>query len=147
MPKQRSRSFTYEIITSKFTETSCMLADIEVPEITRSQVIPVFITNNKTSQNFRTNERNEIVTFKVTYIPMNNDSGKKLLPEVKKIVDSVLKNDFTPSVATINTFRNGELEKTTTVNDCIVKSGRIELDKDDFIRIIFELSGILYEEY
>jgi hypothetical protein len=124
-----------------------MLADIEVPEITRSQVIPVFITNNKTSQNFRTNERNEIVTFKVTYIPMNNDSGKKLLPEVKKIVDSVLKNDFTPSVATINTFRNGDLEKTTTVNDCIVKSGRIELDKDDFIRIIFELSGILYEEY
>ena len=87
------------------------------------------------------------MTFKVTYVPMNNDAGKKLLPEVKNIVDSVLTKDFTPTVATINTFRNGELEKTVTINDCIVKSGRIELDKDDFIHIIFEISGVLAAEY
>ena len=124
-----------------------MTAEIEVPEITRSQIVPVFITKDKAVQNFRTNERRENITFKVTYIPMNNDAGKKLLPEVKSIVDSVLGSAFTPSVATINTFRNGVLEKTVTVNDCIVKSGRIELDKDDFIHIIFEISGLLAADY
>jgi len=148
MAEQRSRSLTYDPITSKFTEAACMTSEIEVPEIKRSQIVPVFVTKDKAKQNFRTNERREIVTFKVTYIPMNNDAGKKLLPEVKNIVDSVLDNKkFTPTVATINTFRNGELEKTVTVNDCIVKSGRIELDKDDFIHIIFEISGVLAAEY
>lgn len=147
MPEQRSRSLTYDPITSKFTEAACMTAEIEVPEMTRSQVVPVFITKDKAVQNFRTNERRESITFKVTYIPMNNDAGKQLLPEVKSIVDSVLGSGFAPSVATINTFRNGELEKTITINDCIVKSGRIELDKDDFIHIIFEISGLLAADY
>lgn len=147
MAEQRSRSLTYDPITSKFTEAACMTSEIEVPEIKRSQTVSVFVTKDKAKQNFRTNERREIVTFKVTYIPMNNDAGKKLLGEVKGIVDSVLTKDFTPTVATINTFRNEKLEKTVTVNDCIVKSGRIELDKDDFIHIIFEISGILAAEY
>ena len=78
---------------------------------------------------------------------MNNAAGKALLPQVKEIVDSVLTSDFQPSVATINTLRNGEIEKTVVINDCIIKSGSIELDKDDFLHIVFEISGILAADY
>ena len=76
MAEQRSRSLTYDPITSKFTEAACMTSEIEVPEIKRSQTVSVFVTKDKAKQNFRTNERREIVTFKVTYVPMNNDAGK-----------------------------------------------------------------------
>ena len=147
MAEQRSRSLTYDPITSKFTEAACMVSDLEIPDITRTQIVKVFLTKDKASQNFRTTERKEIITFKVKYIPMNNAAGKALLTQVKAIVDSVLTSGFQPSVATINTLRNGEIEKTIVVNDCIIKSGSIELDKDDFLHIVFEISGILAADY
>ena len=78
---------------------------------------------------------------------MNNDAGKKLLSETKKIVDTVLTKDFKPEVATINTFRNGELEKTITINDAFVKKGMIELDKGDYLHIVFEIEGLLAADY
>lgn len=137
------KSLTYDPITSKFTDTACMVVDIDIPNITEGKVNEVFLTKEKAHLNYYMNDKEEIVTFKVTYIPMNNDAGKKLLTEVKAIVDSVLTKDFTPAVATINSFLNDDVVETVTINDCIVKSGSIELDKDDFIHIIFEISGIL----
>ena len=60
MAEQRSRSLTYDPITSKFTEAACMTSEIEVPEIKRSQTVSVFVTKDKAKQNFRTNERRNI---------------------------------------------------------------------------------------
>ena len=147
MAEQRSRSLTYDPITKIFTDKACMVSEIDIPEITRNVTIPVFVTKEKSAQFFRVTERKEIINFKVKYTPMNNSSGKKLLTEAKKIVDDVLKKDFKPAVATINTFRNGEIEKTTTINDAFVKKGYIELDKDDYVHIIFEIEGLLSEKY
>lgn len=145
--QQRSRSLTFAPITDTFTEKACMVESIEVPEISRSQIIPVFITKDKSAQYFHTQERNEFITFTVTYIPFDNSDGKGLLPAVKNIVDKTLTKDCNPAVATINTYRNGEIEKTININDAVVKSGTIVLDKDDFINIIFEISGILSADY
>lgn len=147
MTEQRSRSLEFEPITKIFTETSCMLSSVDVPDISRNKSVSVFMTKEKTPQNFRTTERSEVVTFIAVFIPMNNDAGKKLLSQAKNIVESVLTKDFTPSVATINTFRNGELEKTVTINDCVVKRAGIYINKDDFVRIQFEITGILASDY
>ena len=137
------KSLSYDPITSKFTDTACMVVDIDIPNITEGKVNEVFITKEKAHLNYYMNDKEEIVTFKIVYIPMNNDAGKKLLTEVKSIVDSVLTQNFKPSVATINSFLNDDIVDTVIINDCIVKSGSIELDKDDFIHIIFEISGNL----
>jgi hypothetical protein len=145
--KQRSRSLTFAPVTDKFTEKACMVESIEVPEISRSQIVPVFVTKDKSAQYFHTQERNEFITFIVTYIPFDNSDGKGLLPAVKEIVDKTLTKDCTPDVATISTYRNGEIEKTININDAVVKSGTIILDKDDFINIVFEISGILAADY
>lgn len=147
MADQRSRSLTYDPITKVFTEAACMVSEIDIPEITRNVTVPVFVTKEKSAQFFRVTERKEIINFKVKFVPMNNDAGKKLLSETKKIVDTVLTKDFKPEVATINTFRNGELEKTITINDAFVKKGCIELDKGDYLHIVFEIEGLLAADY
>ena len=147
MAEQRSRSLTYDPITKVFTEAACMVSEIDIPEITRNVTVPVFVTKEKSAQFFRVTERKEIINFKVKFVPMNNDAGKKLLSETKKIVDTVLTKDFKPEVATINTFRNGELEKTITINDAFVKKGCIELDKGDYLHIVFEIEGLLAADY
>ena len=147
MAEQRSRSLTYDPITKVFTEAACMVTEIDIPEITRNVTVPVFLTKEKSAQFFRVTERKEIINFKVKFVPMNNDAGKKLLSETKKIVDTVLTKDFKPEVATINTFRNGELEKTITINDAFVKKGMIELDKGDYLHIVFEIEGLLAADY
>jgi hypothetical protein len=147
MAEQRSRSLTYDPITKVFTEAACMVSEIDIPEITRNVTVPVFVTKEKSAQFFRVTERKEIINFKVKFVPMNNDAGKKLLSETKKIVDTVLTKDFKPEVATINTFRNGELEKTITINDAFVKKGIIELDKGDYLHIVFEIEGLLAADY
>jgi len=147
MAEQRSRSLTYDPITKVFTETACMVSEIDIPEITRNITVPVFVTKEKSAQFFRVTERKEIINFKVKFVPMNNSAGKKLLSETKKIVDTVLTKDFKPEVATINTFRNGELEKTITINDAFVKKGCIELDKGDYLHIVFEIEGLLASDY
>jgi len=147
MAEQRSRSLNYDPLTKVFTEAACMVSEIDIPEMSRNVTIPVFVTKEKSAQFFRVTERKEIINFKVKFVPMNNSEGKKLLVETKKIIDSVLTKDFKPEVATINTFRNGELEKTITVNDAFVKKGAIELVKDDFLHIVFEIEGLLASEY
>ncbi len=147
MPEQRSRTLSFDTLGDKFTETSCTLADIKLPEIKRSHVVPVFLTSAKSAQKFHTTERKEIADFSVTYIPHDNSDGRALLPHVKEVVDSVLTKDYKPAVATINLLRNGEIEKTITINDCIVKGGEILLDKDDYIRITFDLQGLLSADY
>ena len=147
MAEQRSRSLTYDPITKVFTEAACMVSEIDIPEITRNVTIPVFLTKEKSAQFFRVTERKEIINFKVKFVPMNNAEGKKLLSESKKIVDTVLTKEFKPAVATINTFRNGELEKTITINDAFVKRSMIELDKGDYLHIVFEIEGLLASDY
>jgi hypothetical protein len=147
MPDQRYRTLSFDTLGDKFTETSCTLANISLPTIKRSHVVPVYLTNSKAPQRFHTTERKEIADFSVTYIPHDNADGRALLPHVKEVVDSVLTKDYKPAVATINVLRNGETEKTITINDCIVKGGEITLDKGDFIRIVFYLQGLLSEDY
>jgi hypothetical protein len=145
--EQRSRSLSYAPITNIFNEKTCMVDEIDMPSITRNVIIPVFVTKDKSLQNYRVKERREIVDFKVRFIPINNSNGKKLLINAKQIVDSVLKKDFKPQVAVITSFRNGVIEQTINVNDTIVKKCSIELDKDDFIHISFELEGLLDAKY
>lgn len=147
MADQRSCSLSYEPLSSKLTETACMVANIQIPDIKRTEIIPVFGTKEKAPQNFRTKERKEFVTFTVTYVPLNNDAGKATLPAVKEIVDSVLTDKFTPSVAVINILRNGETERTININDCIIKRGSIVIDINDFLHLVFEISGIYAGEY
>lgn len=147
MPEQRSRTISFDTLGDKFTETSCTIADISLPDIKRSHIVPVYLTNAKAPQKFHTTERREIADFSITYIPHDNADGRALLPHVKEVVDSVLTKDYKPAVATINLLRNGEPEKTITINDCIVKGGEILVDKGAFIRIIFYLQGLLSSDY
>lgn len=139
---QRSRTIDYKPL-SDFNAKSCMVYTIDVPDISTTEVVPIFNTNNKTMQYFHTTERREAVFFKVCYTPFNNSNGKKLLTNVKKLVDSVLTKKFKPETATINVMRNGKIEKTIVINDTIIVDGRIIIDLHDFVRIEFTLSGIL----
>jgi ribosomal protein L30/L7E len=143
MAEQRSRSINYKPLTDVFTEKACMVYSIDVPDIKRSEIVKVFNTNTKTAQYFHTNEKKEYVKFKVIYIPLDNSEGRGLLTKVKELVDSVLTTKFEPDVATINVLRNGEIEKTVTINDTIIVDGSISLDLHDYVRIEFGLSGIL----
>jgi hypothetical protein len=147
MPDQRNRTISFETLSNKFTDQSCTTADISLPEMKRSHVVPVYLTNAKAAQHFHTTERKEIVDFSVTYIPHDNSDGKALLPHVKELVDSVLTKDYKPAPATINMLNNGTPEKTITINDCIVKGGEITVDKGEFIRITFYLQGLLSADY
>ena len=146
-PGQRSCFIQLKPLSDTFNEKSCMVANIEVPEITRTEIVEVFRTNDKAPQKFRTQDHKNIVTFKVTYVPLNNDAGRALIPATKEIIDSVLTSNYTPSVAVITLMRNGEEEKTVTLNDCIIRKGSIEIDIKDYIHIIFEVSGIYAGEY
>lgn len=139
---QRSKTIDYKPL-SDFSTKSCMVYSIDVPDISTSEIVPVFNTNAKTAQHFHTTEKKEIVVFKVTYTPFNNASGMKLLTQVKTLVDSVLTKKFSPAVATINLLRNGKIERTIRIDDTVIVSGEIALDLHDFTRISFTLSGIL----
>ena len=97
-PGQRSCFIQFKPLSDTFNETSCMVANIEVPEITRTEVVEVFRTNDKAPQKFRTQDHKNIVNFRVTYVPLNNDAGKALIPETKKIIDSVLTSSYTPGI-------------------------------------------------
>ena len=143
MAEQISRSLTFDPITKIFTEASCMVSDIEIPNILRTTVIGVYPTSQRSMQRFKGNDVRPIVSFKVKYIPLNNAEGKKLLFESKKIIESVLSKDYKPSEAVINVFRNGTLEETTTINDCVTKKCEIDLVIHDYIRITFEIQGVM----
>lgn len=144
---QRSCYLQLKPLSDVFNETSCSVENIEVPEITRTEVIEVFRTNDKAPQKFRTQDHRDIVTFRITYNPYNNDAGKALIPAAKKIVDSVLTADYTPSVAVITLLRNNEEERTITINDCIITKASVIIDIKDYIHIIFEISGLYAGEY
>ena len=139
---QRSKTIDYKPL-SDFSDKSCMVYSIDVPDIQTSEVVPVFNTNSKTPHHFHTTERKEVVIFKVTYTPLNNANGKKLLTQVKPLVDSVLTKKFDPAVATINLLRNGKIERTVRIDDTVIVDGEISFDLHDFVRISFTLSGIL----
>jgi hypothetical protein len=144
---QRSCYLQLKPLSDVFNEKSCSVENIEVPEITRTEVIEVFRTNDKAPQKFRTQDHRDIVTFRITYNPYNNDAGKALIPAAKKIVDSVLTADYTPSVAVITLLRNNEEERTITINDCIITKASVIIDIKDYIHIIFEISGLYAGEY
>ena len=144
---QRSTTFVYDPITKIFNEKSCMVSEIDIPVITRNVCIPVFVTKEKSVQNYRVPERKEIVNFKVKFVPLNNADGKKLLIQAKNIVDEVLTDKFKPQVAVINMLRNDKIESTVTINDAITQKCSIELDKSDYLHIVFELQGVLSENY
>lgn len=139
---QRSRTIDYKPL-SDFNAGSCMVYTIDIPDIQSTDVVPVFNTKSKTMQYFHTTERKEAVAFKVCYTPFNNSNGKKLLTQVKKLVDSVLTKNFKPETATINILRNGKIERTIRVDDTIIVEGAVIIDLHDFVRIEFTLSGIL----
>ena len=144
---QRSCYLQLKPLSDVFNEKSCSVENIEVPEITRTEVIEVFRTNDKAPQKFRTQDHRDIVTFRITYNPYNNDAGKALIPAAKSIVDSVLTADYTPSVAVITLLRNNEEERTITINDCIITKASVIIDIKDYIHIIFEISGLYAGEY
>lgn len=139
---QRSKTIDYKPL-SDFSDKSCMVYSIDIPDIQTSEIVPVFNTNSKTPQFFHTTEKKEIVIFKVTYTPFNNANGKKLLTQVKNLVDSFLEGKSDPAVATINLLRNGKIERTIRVDDTIIVDGEISIDLLDFVRVSFTLSGIL----
>lgn len=130
---QRSCYLQLKPLSDIFNETSCSVESIEVPDITRTEIVEVFRTNDKAPQKFRTQNHKNIVTFRVTYNPYNNDAGEALIPATKNIVDSVLTTGYTPSVAVITLLRNEEVEKTITINDCIIKRGIVQIDIKDYI--------------
>ena len=144
---QRSCYLQLKPLSDIFNETSCSVQNIEVPDISRTEIVEVFRTNDKAPLKFRTKNHKDIVTFRVTYNPYNNDAGRALIPATKNIVDSVLTTSYTPSVAVITLLRNEEVEKTITINDCIIRRGIVQIDIKDYIHIIFEVSGIYAGEY
>lgn len=144
---QRSCYLQLKPLSDIFNETSCSVQNIEVPDISRTEIVEVFRTNDKAPLKFRTKNHRDIVTFRVAYNPYNNDAGRALIPATKNIVDSVLTTGYTPSVAVITLLRNEEVEKTITINDCIIRRGFVQIDIKDYIHIIFEVSGIYAGEY
>jgi hypothetical protein len=147
MASQRYRTLTYDNLTDKFTDQSCTIAKIDFPDIDRAHSVDVYLTSAKGPQRFHTSERKEIVDFSVKYIPHDSSDGRALLPHVKEVVDAVLTKDYKPAVATINLIRNGETEKTITVNDCVVTGGEIIVDKGQSVEVIFYLHGLLSSDY
>ncbi len=121
MTGQISRSLIFDPITKIFTESACMVKEITIPNIIRTKIIDVYPTSEKSAQKFKGVDIKAIVSYTATYIPLKNDTGKKLFAESKKIIDSVLAKDYKPSESVINVSRNGEIEETITVNDCIPK--------------------------
>ena len=124
-----------------------MVSEIEVPNVLTTKVIEVYPTKEKSLQRFKGSDLKSIVSFRVKYIPLNNDTGKKLFSESKKIIDSVLTKEYTPAEAVINVFRNGELEDTTVINDCIPKTCEIDFSIHNYISISFEIWGIMQPSY
>lgn len=144
---QRFRTISYATLDDKFTDQTCTVANIDLPDLQRSKIYGVHLTQEKAPQYFHTAERKEIVKFSVTYIPLDNDQGKALLPYVKEVISSVLQNNYQPQPATINLIRNGEIEETVTINDCIISRGEILLDKGNYIRIKFDIQGLISKDY
>lgn len=143
MTEQISRSLTFDPITKIFTESSCMVKEIGVPNILNTRIINVFPTAEKSLLKFKGTDIKSVVSFRVKYIPLKNDTGKKLFAEAKKIIDSVLKKDYKPAEAVINIFRNDELEETITINDCIPKICEIDLKIHEQASILFEIWGVM----
>ena len=146
------KSLTYEPITKVFNENSCLIKDIEIPNIDVTEITSIRIKNENTSINYINNNKIETVNFNVFYIPKNNQEGIKLFAEAKKIVESVKNKDFEGSPAVINTFSNSQALDTITVNDCIPKTVTIQLNKnneneDSCIVISFNLVGQLSRNF
>ena len=147
MASQRYRTFSYAPLDAKFTDTSCTVTDVELPEISRSYIANVYLAQENAPQYFHTTERKEIVDFKVTYIPHDIPAGRELLPFVKQIVEEVLQNKFVPAVATIQLLRNGTVDEEVQINDCVITKGEILIDVQEYIKIKFHLQGLLTKDY
>lgn len=90
MSNQRFRTIDYGPLKEKFTNTSCFVDHIDLPEIRRSYVADIYLRQEKAPQYYHTTERKEIVKFTVTYIPEDNSEGKGLIPYAKQVVEDVL---------------------------------------------------------
>lgn len=146
------KALRYAPITDKFNDKSCLIKNIEIPNINVSEITEVRIKNENSPLNYINNNKDEVVKFKVSYIPLNNSSGIKLFSEALKIISSVKKKDFAISPAVIQTFSNGQDLETITVNDCFPKTASILIEKDvnnNFTCIIIEfvLIGLLVRNF
>ena len=146
------KSLTYKPITDIFNEKSCLIRDVEVPNISVSEITEVRIRNEHTPVNYINNNKNEIVNFKVEYIPLNNTNGTKLFAEAKKIIESVKGDNFTCEPGVIHIYSNGQALETININDCFPKTVHYKIEKNknnDFscIVIVFGLVGLLSREF
>lgn len=146
MGTQRFTSFDYTPLSKKFDTKSCTVDSVDIPDIQRSQVAKVQI-GQQAPLSYHTSERKEIVDFTVTYIPYDNSAGKELLPFVKEAVEEVLKKGYKAETATIQVKRLDDVQQTTTIDNCIVTGGEIQVDVSDYIRIVFYLEGTLNASY
>jgi len=147
MSSQRYRVFSYHHLDQKFTNSNCTVEEVDLPDIQRSNIVSISQAQDPGPLYYHTSERLEIVEFSVTYIPHDNVSGRKLLAEVKTIVEDVLTKTYKPEVAIIQLVRNGKPEKETRINDCIITGGEIILDGGDYTYIKFTLQGLLDAKY
>ncbi|OJW73577.1 MAG: hypothetical protein BGO68_03015 [Candidatus Amoebophilus sp. 36-38] len=147
MGTQRYTTFSYKHLDEKFTESTCTVDSIDLPDMQRSNVVNVSQAQDPGPVNYHTSERMEIVTFTVTYIPHDSTAGKELLPFAHKAVNAVLEKNYKPEVAIVRLGRNEETDHETTIHDCIITGAEIAISESNNIQIIFTLQGILNSEY
>lgn len=141
--KIRNRRLDYEHL-KEFNPKSCSIVNIEMPEVDTSVVHGIKFTDQKTTYQYHGAELNQIVKFKVVYMPLSNSQGMKLIPLTKQLVEEVLKDTYEPKTATI--IQTGKDSKKATsqrsIESCVITGAEIEIDANDYVRITFDLQGL-----
>lgn len=147
MPEQRNTNIDYPPF-AKFTPQSCTIAEIKIPQISRSVMAPVYNTNAPSALNYHTTDKKEFISdIKIVFVPHDNAEGKALLPHAKELVEAVLKKNYKTSDLTVIRSRYGKEESKTFIADCVIKEVLIQADDQEYIRIVFTLIGILNSPY
>ena len=143
----RNRSLHYPPLKD-FNTKSCSVVNIEMPDFDTALVHEVRFTHEKASYRYHAKEPKQIVQFKAVYMPLDNDAGRKLIPQAKELVEEVLKDDYESETATIiQKGKGGDkpvVEK--RIDECVITGTDIAIDVGDYVRITFHLEGIMPEK-
>lgn len=140
----RNRKLDYELL-EKFNAKSCNVISIEMPDMDRSVVHKVRFTNQKAAHYYHAKDLKQITSFKISYVPIDNSEGAKLIPLAKQLVEDVLKDDYKPATAHVTQLgKDGvSVAASRVIEQCIITHAQIDINSADYVQITFVLHGIM----
>lgn len=145
-PKEqmRNRQFSYPPLDKHFTPQNASLYYIEMGDTAASVLHPIKYTHNDATFTYLGTDPQQIMSFKVVYMPKDNDAGVKLITVVKSLVKEVLGDGYDAATAIITQTGKDRSKRLTqkTIDECIITGAEIEIDVNDYLRITFYLQGI-----